>query len=595
MLLSEGQIGRYQIRRRVATGGMGTLYLAHDPVLDRTVALKLFHGDLERADARDRFVGEARAVAALNHPNIVTIYDYGEYAAQPFLVMEYLQGETLADFISRRHQVPAPITIRWMEELCAAVGYAHERGIIHRDLKPANLMIDAYGRLKVLDFGIARMRGTLASQSTAVIGTPGYVAPEQIRGGTIDHRSDLFSIGVVCYELFSYTEPFAAETAHAVTHRTLNESPPPLDEVRPSIDRDLARIIAAALEKDPAARPQSADKLRDTLASARRRSEAAEPETMVAMYVPPAARGGGGEPADRRTPAPEPTGSDAKPHRRTSREALARQRHEQLQGWIDLAREQVAAGELAEAREACAQALRIEPGHQDAVGILAVLDQMAGVTMLRPRPDLKLAVPAHDEGATVLVPIARGVPQGADAATPVALQPPPREVPADVAVAPAPATRETASRPASPARVSAMRRPVMWLAAAIAVIAVAAAAWWATTNAVPPPPVMVVIDATPWAIVATVERETGEREALPADASTPLALTLVPGTYRVSLVGPSPASEARQIAIRVGGDGAQHVFVERFGAMTADDYFRAAREAATTAAVPELESAGAAP
>ena len=286
MLRSEGQIGRYEIRRRVATGGMGTLYLAHDPVLDRTVALKLFHGDLERPDARDKFVGEARAVAALNHPNIVTIYDYGEYASQPFLVMEYIQGETLADVIRRKPPMSPVVTVRWIEDLCSAVGYAHERGIIHRDLKPANLMVDAYGRLKVLDFGIARMRGTLASHSTAVIGTPGYVAPEQIRGGTIDHRSDIFSIGVVAYELFSFTEPFGAETMHAITHRTLNDEPVPLDEVRPSIDPELAATVARALRKGTEERYQTAEELRDALASVRRRIEAAEPDATVVMYVP---------------------------------------------------------------------------------------------------------------------------------------------------------------------------------------------------------------------------------------------------------------------------------------------------------------------
>src|SRR4029453_3833671 len=174
MLGTDGQIGRYEIKHRLAYGGMGTLYLAHDPVLDRTVALKLFHADLERPDARDRFVREARAVAALNNPNIVTIYDYGEYSSQPFLVMEYIQGETLAELIRRRAVLHTAVKMRWMEELCAAVGYAHDRGIIHRDIKPATLMIDGYGRIKVLDFGIAKMRGTLVTIATGPVGTPGY-------------------------------------------------------------------------------------------------------------------------------------------------------------------------------------------------------------------------------------------------------------------------------------------------------------------------------------------------------------------------------------------------------------------------------------
>src|SRR5262249_10143690 len=161
-------------------------------------------------------------------PNIVTIYDYGDYASQPYIVMEYIHGETLADVIRRKADLPIQMKLRWLEELCSAVGYAHARGVIHRDIKPPNLMIDSYGRLKVLDFGIARMRGTLATNATAMIGTPGYCAPEQIRGGEIDHRSDLFSIGVVSYELLSYVEPFSGETAHVITHRILNEEPKPL-------------------------------------------------------------------------------------------------------------------------------------------------------------------------------------------------------------------------------------------------------------------------------------------------------------------------------------------------------------------------------
>jgi serine/threonine-protein kinase len=215
MLQPGDQVGPYQIQRRLGQGGMGTLYLARDPVLERLVAVKLFLGDLDRKDARARFTPEARAVASLNHSNIVTVYDYGEVSSQPYIVMEFIEGETIADLIRDKVSVSAVDKLRWMEELCEGVAYAHRIGIIHRDLKPANLMIDRLRRLKVLDFGIARMRGTLASNSTALLGTPGYMAPEQLRGGTIDHRSDLFSIGVVAYELVSYVEAFPGDNGAA--------------------------------------------------------------------------------------------------------------------------------------------------------------------------------------------------------------------------------------------------------------------------------------------------------------------------------------------------------------------------------------------
>jgi hypothetical protein len=570
---------------------MGTLYLAHDPVLDRTVALKLFHGDLEQPDARDKFVREARAVAALNHPNIVTIYDYGEYAAQPFLVMEHIQGETLADFVRRKPIVPFVVTIRWMEDLCAAVGYAHDRGIIHRDIKPANLMVDAYGRLKVLDFGIARMRGTLASQSTAVIGTPGFMAPEQIRGGAVDSRSDLFSIGVVCYELFSFTEPFAAESMHAVTHRTLNDEVVPLEDVRPSIDAELSAIVDRALQKDADRRYQSADDLREALAGVRRRLEAAEPETMVATYLP-AAPAPGPEPRTDTGPTPGTsaeglTGAPDRPHRRTTRETLARQRQAQVQGWIDLAREHLSAGELTDAREACTQALGLEPGNAEVLKLLESLALAEGATILSPGGRLPTAPAAlHDEvGHTVLVP--------ADNRTvaPVAEAPlmrsaaPPAGLPAVQAapVLPGPVSpvgrgRDTAASRLEASRLAARRRRLrnrMAIAASALLIAGAAAGVWMLTRpAAVVSPVMVVIDAVPWATVSTIEREGGEAAPLPVQASTPLAVPLEPGMYHVSLVGPPPGSEARRIPLQVESGKPSPMVLERFTPMTVDEYFR---------------------
>ncbi len=171
------QIGRYEIQRRLGRGGMGTVYAAHDPVLGRLVAIKVFAGDLEIPDARDRFSREARSAAALAHPHIVAVYDFGEYASQPYIVMEYVAGETLAEVIRRKAHVSLPDKLRWIEELAAGAGYAHQMSVIHRDIKPANLMIDRHGRLRILDFGIARMLG-IASNTRDMIGTPGYMAPE---------------------------------------------------------------------------------------------------------------------------------------------------------------------------------------------------------------------------------------------------------------------------------------------------------------------------------------------------------------------------------------------------------------------------------
>ena len=270
MLQPGTQVGRYEIQRRLGRGGMGTVYVAHDPVLGRMVAIKVFLSDLDLPDAAERFTREARSAAALNHANIVTIHDYGEFSSQPYIVMEYIQGETLTEVIRRKAPVSPAEKLRWIEELCTGVAYAHQVGVIHRDIKPTNLMIDRSGRLKILDFGIARMLGSLASHATALIGTPGYMAPEQILGGTIDYRSDLFSIGVVSYELLSYAEAFPGDTLPAITHRILSDEPVPLTQLVPDINLELVDIVERSLKKSAEERFADAESLRVAISAVRR-------------------------------------------------------------------------------------------------------------------------------------------------------------------------------------------------------------------------------------------------------------------------------------------------------------------------------------
>jgi serine/threonine-protein kinase len=265
------RIEKYEIQRRLGRGGMGSVYLAHDTVLGRLVAIKLLRGDLDVPDARERFIREARSAASLNHPNVVTVHDFGEFSARPYIVMEYIVGETLAETIRRQSPASMVEKLRWMDDLCAAVAYAHETGMIHRDIKPTNLMLDRSGRLKVLDFGVARMLGTFGTAGTSLVGTPGYMAPEQILGRTVDQRSDLFSIGVVCYEVLVYREAFPGETVPAVTNRILNRRPPRLAEISPGIDPELAAVVERALEKSMDDRFPDVTAMRQALSGVRRR------------------------------------------------------------------------------------------------------------------------------------------------------------------------------------------------------------------------------------------------------------------------------------------------------------------------------------
>src|SRR5438552_3211051 len=199
-------IGRYAVLGRVSRGGMGVVYRATDPHIGRTVAIKLLH--VADDALRARFLKEVQFLGTLNHPNIVTIYDCGEHGDQPFIVMEYVDGVTLDDYVRGQITPDVSTKLRLVRELCSALEYAHQRAIIHRDVKPANLMVNHDGVLKVLDFGVARIGEAQATQAGTVVGTVNYMSPEQIEGRTVDKRSDIFSVGLVIYEVFALRQAF---------------------------------------------------------------------------------------------------------------------------------------------------------------------------------------------------------------------------------------------------------------------------------------------------------------------------------------------------------------------------------------------------
>ena len=244
-------IGRYEVKQRLGQGGMGAIYLARDPAIDRLVAIKLLNADIASDDLRRRFAQEARASGALTHPHIVTIHDFGEIDGAPFIVMEYVRGETMAEIIKRAAPMTVVQKLRWMEQVCSALGYAHQRRVIHRDVKPSNLMVDQDGLIRVVDFGIARIVGGSLTKMSTVIGTPGYMSPEQLQGGTIDNRSDIFAVGAVLYELLSYHEAFQGDTPHSIMHRVVSADPPPLRELLTGPDLSIISVVETALQKVP--------------------------------------------------------------------------------------------------------------------------------------------------------------------------------------------------------------------------------------------------------------------------------------------------------------------------------------------------------
>jgi TonB family protein len=346
-------ISRYQILERLGGGGMGVLYLARDPHIDRLVALKLLHSHFDE-DVRERFAQEARAAGALAHPNIVTIHDFGQYDDAPFIVMEYVRGETVAEVIKQRAAVPLLKKLRWMEELCAGLSYAHRSKVIHRDIKPLNLMIDQHGTLKILDFGIARMVDSGLTQVSMQIGTPGYMSPEQIEGAPVDQRADIFATGAVFYELLAYRAAFSGDSSHVIMNRALKENPAPLHELCDGLDPAIEEIVVRALQKDPRARFQDIAQMRTAIERVRGSLEAGYVEpTLIAA-------------------APMPT---PRPVRRTDRSALERRRSTELAGHVEAARRAFASRDYDAAAEACERALVIDPSHAEA---LALLDEIQG-------------------------------------------------------------------------------------------------------------------------------------------------------------------------------------------------------------------------
>ncbi len=271
------QVGRYEILEIIGTGAHGRVARAHDPMIGRLVAIKLFPKELASGEARQRFIQEARVVGQLSHPSIITLHDMGidEATQTPYLVMEFLEGQPL-DRLLDRGSVPFPRACAWAAEVACALGVAHRKGVIHGDVKPANMLITDDGRLKLMDFGMARL-ASHDSKATPLVGTPAYWCPEQILGKPQDARSDLFSLGVVLYEMVTGKRPFDADSLQAICSRVLSSTPLPPSHANPSVPSNFDGIVARCLAKDPAARYAPAEALAEELYPLARRKETPVP------------------------------------------------------------------------------------------------------------------------------------------------------------------------------------------------------------------------------------------------------------------------------------------------------------------------------
>ncbi|MFH1891454.1 MAG: protein kinase [Candidatus Zixiibacteriota bacterium] len=260
VILTEGaKVGRYRIIEKIGEGGMGEVYLAHDVDLDRSVALKFLPQYLVSDEsAKARFKREAQAAAKLSHTNIVTIFEVGEYQGRPYFAMEHIEGQSLRDLI-KREELPLGRLTELTIQICEGLHEAHRCGIVHRDIKPANVTLDKNGYPKLLDFGLAALQGLEHLTKTgSTLGTIGYMSPEQIQAREIDHRSDLFSLGVVLYEMIARRKPFTGDNEAAIMNSVLHDTPEPLSRYKSDVSAELQQVVSKLLDKDPELRYQSA-------------------------------------------------------------------------------------------------------------------------------------------------------------------------------------------------------------------------------------------------------------------------------------------------------------------------------------------------
>jgi len=266
------RLGRFEIIGEIGSGAMGKIYEGYDPTINRRVAVKTINANLRAGDnerVRQRFLREAQAAGALNHPNIVTIYQADEAGVYSFIAMEFIEGETLEALIQKRAPFPLEEICRLVAPICDALDYAHRNGVVHRDVKPANIMLTNDGVVKVMDFGIAHVDYSTLTQDGAVLGTPSYMSPEQISGDKVDGQSDIFSLGVIVYEMATGQRPFLGESLATISSRILSQMPLRASELNTKLSPALDATLAQAMAKDKSKRFATAKELAEALEAVR--------------------------------------------------------------------------------------------------------------------------------------------------------------------------------------------------------------------------------------------------------------------------------------------------------------------------------------
>ena len=405
-MLNQKSIGRYEVVSVLGQGAMGTVYKASDPVIERAVAIKTINLELsreERAEFEERFYREAKSAGRLNHPNIVTIYDVGETEDAAYIAMEYIEGEPLRDVLDSGVVLPLKRICQIAVQVANALNYAHENGVVHRDIKPANIMISRSREAKIMDFGIALIPTGSRTQAGTVLGSPKYMAPEQLAGQATDGRADLFSLGAVLYEMLTGATPFNGDNLGAIMYKIMNEEPVPPSRLNARVPEVFDRILARALAKRP----------EDRYPNAQEFSRALRSEAVLAVL----------DPAQPPQPAPKNAASAARRQAESDSDPL------DVKTEILLPPPQHRSGKRAPAAAPAAKSARRPRRY----ALLLAIPATALAAYLALKPAAEAPVAAADAGAQTEAgeaappPVAIVPPQAAPAQPP---SPPPATVPA---------------------------------------------------------------------------------------------------------------------------------------------------------------------
>ena len=560
--MSVSKIGKYDILQELGRGGMGVVYKGHDALMERDVAIKVM-ADLMLAvpEIRERFFREARTAGRLSHDNITVVFDVGEDEGRPYIVMEYLTGSDLAEMLEKREPIPFLQKLDFAIQICRGLSYSHAHDIVHRDIKPQNIRIVGNGRVKIMDFGIARSVTSTMTTTGAVIGTPYYMSPEQIQGRHVDKRSDIFSFGVLFYELLSGRKPFTGDVPTAVMFKIVYDTPPPLDDEQIDHRSGLRDIVLRLLAKDPDQRYQDLAEVADALenivsdlrAAERKKLEQlrarlgkmiSESRTLLKGNKFRRARDIVEE-AARMDPA------NTEVARLRSEITAAEEREAKrvfIQERLAGARRAFAAKELQKSLALLKEILKVEPEHAEA---LTLSREVSDAINFADTGDLRYAVTRRP-----------GEPGPLAAPPPPPAPPPP--VPAEKSVPPAkkpltvpPPAQETKG----PRTVTAAPRPKnrIYIAAGVVAVLIVAGVLYKTLLSTPAlPHGYVALNVLPWGEVAKIVRDDGKEMPLAARTLTPCRLTLPEGSYVIQVTNPMFAKPLVD-TLRVKTDEVQRV------------------------------------